>query len=60
MINSMSRKGNCWDNASTERLRNGLKNKRVLGTHFGTQVEASPLNFLEDWTNTQHEEKLAA
>ena len=29
---SMSRKGNCWDNAPTESFFNSLKNERVHGT----------------------------
>jgi putative transposase len=32
MVCSMSRKGNCWDNAPTESFFNSLKNERVHGT----------------------------
>jgi transposase InsO family protein len=31
MRGSMSRKGNCWDNAPTESFFNSLKNERVHG-----------------------------
>ena len=40
MVCSMSRKGNCWDNAPTESFFNSLKNERVHGTRYGTQAEA--------------------
>ena len=37
---SMSRKGNCWDNAPTESFFNSLKNERVHGTRYRTHREA--------------------
>lgn len=37
---SMSRKGNCWDNAPTESFFNSLKNERVHGTRYATRAEA--------------------
>lgn len=40
MICSMSRKGNCWDNACSESFFNSLKNERVHGTRYGTRAEA--------------------
>lgn len=40
MVCSMSRKGNCWDNAPTESFFNSLKNERVHGTRYGTREEA--------------------
>ena len=40
MIASMSRKGNCWDNAPTESFFNSLKNERVHGTRYRTKDEA--------------------
>jgi putative transposase len=40
MICSMSRKGNCRDNAPTESFFNSLKNERVHGTRYGTQAAA--------------------
>ena len=41
MICSMSRKGNCWDNAPTESIFNSLKNERVHGTCYTTRAEAT-------------------
>jgi putative transposase len=40
MTCSMSRKGNCWDNAPTESFFNSLKNERVHGTRYGTREQA--------------------
>lgn len=40
MVCSMSRKGNCWDNAPTESFFNSLKNERVHGTRYDTRAEA--------------------
>jgi putative transposase len=40
MICSMSRKGNCWDNAPTESFFNSLKNERVHGTRYATRSSA--------------------
>jgi putative transposase len=40
MVCSMSRKGNCWDNAPTESFFNSLKNERVHGTRYATRDEA--------------------
>lgn len=40
MTCSMSRKGNCWDNAPTESFFNSLKNERVHGTRYTTREEA--------------------
>jgi putative transposase len=37
---SMSRKGNCWDNAPTESFFNSLKNERVHGTTYATRADA--------------------
>lgn len=41
MLCSMSRKGNCWDNAPTESFFNSLKNERVHGTRYVTRAEAT-------------------
>lgn len=84
MVCSMSRKGNCWDNAPTESFFNSLKNERVHGTRYPTRNEAitdlfeyievfynrsrrhstlrskSPVQFLQDWIDTQHGQNLAA
>jgi putative transposase len=40
MVCSMSRKGNCWDNAPSESFFNSLKNERVHGTRYDTRAEA--------------------
>ncbi len=40
MTPSMSRKGNCWDNAPTESFFNSLKNERVHGTRYQTREAA--------------------
>lgn len=40
MTASMSRKGNCWDNAPTESFFNSLKNERVHGTTYTTRADA--------------------
>lgn len=40
MTASMSRKGNCWDNAPTESFFNSLKNERVHGTAYATRAQA--------------------
>ncbi|MBE7521964.1 MAG: IS3 family transposase [Burkholderiales bacterium] len=40
MTCSMSRKGNCWDNAPTESFFNSLKNERVHGTRYATREAA--------------------
>jgi transposase InsO family protein len=39
MTGSMSRKGNCWDNAPTESWFNSFKNERVHGVRFETRAE---------------------
>jgi len=41
MLCSMSRKGNCWDNAPTESFFNSLKNERIHGTRYATRDEAT-------------------
>lgn len=45
MEGSMSRKGNCWDNAPTESWFNSFKNERVHGEHFATQAEMTAMAF---------------
>ena len=40
MVCSMSRKGNCWDNAPAESFFNSLKNERVHGTRYRTREAA--------------------
>jgi transposase InsO family protein len=45
MICSMSRKGNCWDNAPTESWFNSFKNERVHGLHYETREEMKAMAF---------------
>lgn len=40
MVASMSRKGNCWDNAPMESFFNSLKNERVFHEDYETRTEA--------------------
>jgi len=40
MVASMSRKGNCWDNASTERFFRSLKSERLSHCRFVTRQSA--------------------
>jgi putative transposase len=40
MVCSMSRKGNCRDNAPTESFFNSLKNEPVHGTRYGKRAGA--------------------
>jgi len=53
MICSMSRKGNCWDNAPTESFFNSLKNERVHGTRYATRDEAKAdlFDYIEPFYN---------
>lgn len=47
MRSSMSRKGNCWDNAPTESLWGSLKVGRLYGRRFATRREA--MDEIIDW-----------
>jgi putative transposase len=40
MITSMSRKGNCWDNAPTERFFRSLKSERIVFCRFASRNAA--------------------
>ena len=40
MVSSMSRKGNCWDNAVAESFFGSLKTERVFSTAYQTREEA--------------------
>jgi transposase InsO family protein len=40
MVASMSRKGNCWDNACAETVFGSLKVERLAGQRFSTRLEA--------------------
>lgn len=45
MTCSMSRKGNCWDNAPTESWFNSFKNERVHGFRYATHAEIKAVAF---------------
>jgi transposase InsO family protein len=45
MTCSMSRKGNCWDNAPTESWFNSFKNERVHGIRYTTHAEMKSTAF---------------
>lgn len=53
MTCSMSRKGNCWDNAPTESFFNSLKNERVHGTRYATRDKAKTdvFDYIEPFYN---------
>ena len=50
---SMSRRGNCWDNAPTESFFNSLKNERVHGMRYATRAEATAdlFDYIETFYN---------
>ena len=54
---SMSRKGNCWDNAPTESFFNSLKNERVHGTRYSTKAaaEADLFDYIEPFYNRRRQ-----
>ena len=45
MTCSMSRKGNCWDNAPTESWFNSFKNERYHGLRYSTHAEMKAASF---------------
>ena len=45
MTCSMSRKGNCWDNAPTESWFNSFKNERVHGIRYETRADMKAASF---------------
>ena len=45
MTCSMSRKGNCWDNAPTESRFNSFKNERYHGLRYATHAEMKAASF---------------
>jgi transposase InsO family protein len=45
MACSMSRKGNCWDNAPTESWFSSFKNERVHGLRYETRDEMKAMTF---------------
>lgn len=55
IIVSMSRKGNCWDNAVMERFFGTLKSECTNNKHYATRAEAKVdvINFIELFYNNQ-------
>jgi len=53
IIASMSRKGNCWDNAPMESFYRSLKTELVYGTVFRTRAQARHeiFTYIEAWYN---------
>ena len=56
MRGSMSRKGDCWDNAVTETLFGSLKVERLHGMRFGTRREAK--DEVMDWLRFYNHRRL--
>lgn len=56
MKSSMSRKGDCWDNAPTESLWGRLKVGRLYGRRFATRREA--MDEVMDWLNFYNHKRL--
>ncbi len=52
---SMSRKGNCWDNAPMESFFHSLKTERVYGAVYRTHAQARQdiFDYIEVWYNRQ-------
>ena len=55
IVPSMSRKGNCWDNACAETLFGSLKVERLAGRTFTTRHEArdEALEWIHWYNNTR-------
>ena len=53
MVCSMSRKGNCWDNAPTESWFNSFKNERYHGLRYATHdaMKAASFEYIEVFYN---------
>ena len=56
MLGSMSRKGDCWDNAVTETLFGSLKVERLHGMRFGTRRAAK--DEVMDWLQFYNHRRL--
>lgn len=54
-IVSMSRKGNCWDNAVMERFFGSLKSERTDGKYYATRADAKAdvIDFIEVFYNNE-------
>ena len=55
MVPSMSRKGNCWDNAVVERFFRSLKSERTDHRPYGTRTDAKRevIDYLEMFYNSR-------
>ena len=55
MTQSMSRKGNCWDNAPMESFFKTLKVERIYQTQYATRAEArlDIVDWIEGFYNRQ-------
>jgi len=55
LISSMSRKGDCWDNAVVERFFGSLKTERVVFTKYKTRDEAKQdiIDYIEMFYNSK-------
>jgi transposase InsO family protein len=53
MVFSMSRKGNCWDNAPAESWFNSFKNERYHGIRYATHdaMKAASFEYIEVFYN---------
>ena len=53
VIRSMSRKGNCWDNAVAESFFKSLKTELIYGNKlvFKKQMESEIFQYIEIWYN---------
>lgn len=52
---SLSRPGNCWDNAVMERFWGSLKSERTKGKHYWTREEAKQdvADYMDNYYNTK-------
>ncbi len=55
MIQSMSRKGDCFDNACAESFFSTLKKELIHGRKFRTRAEAklAVIDYIETWYNSR-------
>jgi transposase InsO family protein len=53
VLQSMSRKGNCWDNAIAESFFKTLKTELIYHTYYATKQQAklSIFEYIEGWYN---------
>ncbi len=58
MVCSMSRKGNCWNNAPTESWFNTFKNERVHGIRYAThaEIKAAAFEYIEVLYNRKRQQ----